>query len=172
MRTLLGPDVLNELIETARAAPPGDLVEVGVYQGGSAVRLAEVAREQKRRLFLFDTFSGIPHALSGIDTHRVGDFSDTSMEAVQALIPDAVLMAGVFPDTLLPEVGPIAVAHIDCDQYESVRACCLHLAPRMVSRGVMIFDDYDVLPGARMAVDDAFGDRVKISREGKARVVF
>jgi hypothetical protein len=36
----------------------------------------------------------------------------------------------------------------------------------------MVFDDYDVLPGARRAVDEAFGERVRISAGGKARVVF
>lgn len=164
--------MLVELVHTARDCPPGDFVEVGVYKGGTAAALAGVAREQGRRIFLFDTFKGIPHANAAIDHHRVGDFADTSLQAVQSAIPDAVFKAGTFPKTLDGDVKQIALAHVDCDQYASVKACCKHLAPLMVPGGVMVFDDYDVLPGAKCAVDEAFGDRVKISKAGKARVTF
>lgn len=171
LESLLSYDVLVELVHTARECPSGDFVEVGVYKGGTAAALAGVAREQGRRIFLFDTFKGMPHASAG-DHHKVGDFADTSLQAVRKAIPHAICKAGVFPQTLSPEVGPIALAHVDCDQYESVKACCTDLAPRMVPGGVMVFDDYDVLPGAKRAVDEVFGDRVTMSREGKARVWF
>jgi hypothetical protein len=170
--TLLRQDVLQELMETARHCPPGDLVEVGVYQGGSAAGLGEVAKEQGRRLFLFDTFAGIPYCDPTIDAHRVGDFSDTSLEGVQAAIPHAICIKGIFPGTLTDDVGPIALAHVDCDQFQSVMDCCLHLSPRMVTGGIMVFDDVDVLPGAKLAVSKVFGDRIKISAQGKARVYF
>lgn len=168
----IAADTISELAETARAAPPGDLVEVGVYKGGSASALAEVAKEQKRRLFLFDTFTGIPIADASVDRHKVGDFSDTSLEDVRAAIPEAIFKPGIFPGTMTDDVGPIGLAHVDCDQYASVQACCTALAPRMVEGGVMVFDDYDVLPGAKRAVDEAFAGRVKISARGKARVYF
>lgn len=171
--SLIGPKELKELESAARAAPPGDLVEVGVYKGGSAAVLGKVAREQGRRLFLFDTFTGIPFRDDGVDHHNVGDFDDTSAEAVQAAVPNAHIREGLFPDTLTDEVGPIALAHIDCDQYRSVRACCQELAPRMVRGGVMVFDDPNVLPGAALAVRESFdGDRIRISDTGKWRVYF
>lgn len=171
--SLIRHDVLCELGELAKFCPAGDFVEVGVYKGGSATMLAQVAREQKRRLFLFDTFTGIPvrNEAKG-DSHRVGDFSDTSVDAVRAAIPDAIIVQGIFPCTLTDDVGPIALAHIDCDQYDSVRSCCIRLGPRMVAGGVMVFDDYDVLDGAKAAVDECFPGRVVISYQGKARVVF
>jgi O-methyltransferase len=161
-------------MDAARAAPLGDLVEVGVYQGGSACALAEVAKEQNRRLYLFDTFSGIPHADPAKDYHKVGDFGDVDLEALRAALPDAVIVVGVFPSTLkyVPELGPIALAHIDCDQYASVSACCAWLDSKMAPGGVMVFDDYDVLPGAAQAVEAYFPGRVRMSKEGKARVYF
>jgi O-methyltransferase len=168
----IAADAINELADAARAAPAGDLVEVGVYRGGSAEALMGVAREQGRRLFLFDTFTGIPIADPKHDRHKVGDFGDTSLDAVQAALPDAIFKPGVFPWTLTDEVGPIGLAHIDCDQYASVESCCVNLAPRMVKGGVMVFDDYDVLPGAKQAVEEAFAGRVVISKRGKARVYF
>jgi O-methyltransferase len=169
---VISADTVTELVETARAAPAGDLVEVGVYKGGSASRLMEVAREQGRRLFLFDTFTGIPIADPQVDQHKVGDFGDTSLEAVRAAIPGAIFKPGIFPGTLTDEVGPIGLAHIDCDQYASVQACCSALAPRMAPGGVMVFDDYDALLGAARAVQEAFAGRVVISPRGKARVFF
>lgn len=168
----IAADTINELVEAARRAPPGDLVEVGVYKGGSASGLMDVAREQGRRLFLFDTFTGIPIADAEVDRHKVGDFGDTSLDAVRAALPDAIFKPGIFPGTLTDDVGPIALAHVDCDQHASVSACCTTLAARMVEGGVMVFDDYDVLPGAKQAVEEAFAGRVVISPRGKARVYF
>jgi len=171
--SVIAPDLLDELIREAEGAPPGDFVEVGVYRGGSAKRLAEVARRTGRRLFLFDTFTGIPMQREGVDHHKIGDFGDTSLAEVQREIPDAIFKVGLFPVTLDDDVGPIAFAHVDCDQYDSVFACCVELAPRMVSGGVIVFDDPGCLEGASQAVRDAIGmDRVEYSRLGKWRVRF
>lgn len=170
--SVIPPDTLADLYAAAREAPPGDFVEVGVYKGGSARGLAEIAQAGARRLFLFDTFRGIPHADPKIDRHKVGDFGDTSVELVRQAVPTAIIREGLFPDTMDDDVGPIALAHVDCDQYASVKACCEVLGPRMVPGGLMVFDDYDCLLGAKLAVDEAFGSRVWFSRCGKARVTF
>lgn len=171
--SLLSAEVIQELVDEARRVPAGDFVEVGVYKGGSAVHLAAVAREQARRLFLFDTFEGMPFQLPGVDDHKVGDFGDTSLADVQATIPDAHFRVGVFPETLTDDVGPIALAHVDCDQYRSVKDCCERLAPRMVEGGVMIFDDPGCLDSATRAVREAFpAHRVEVSPQGKWRVRF
>lgn len=172
---LVSEDALNELAQAAWRAPAGDFVEVGVYKGGSAWVLGGVARERGRALWLFDTFAGMPHA-EPLDVHQKGEFADTSAEAVQRAIPDARLVVGVFPKTLKEAeaegLARIALAHIDCDQYRSVRACCERLAPLMAPGGLMVFDDYVPLAGARKAVDEAFGARVRVSPAGRAWVHF
>jgi O-methyltransferase len=170
--SVIPPRVMKELADSARGAPEGDFVEVGVYKGGSAAALAEVAREQGRRLFLFDTFCGIPFQDPQRDRHKVGDFGDTSLEAVQRAIPDAICVKGIFPQSMIDGIGPIALAHIDCDQYQSVRDCCLTLAPLMRDGGIMIFDDCDALPGAAAAVREVFAERIEVSAQGKTRVRF
>jgi predicted O-methyltransferase YrrM len=143
--------------------PPGDFVEVGVYKGGSAAELAKVAKEQGRVLWLFDTFTGTPceHALDS--HHKIGDFSDTSVEAVRQLIPGAKFVVGDCRETLKGKSAraKIAFAHIDCDQYESVRACIRELGPRMAPGGVMWFDDYRCTNGATYAVDELLGGRIE-----------
>jgi O-methyltransferase len=153
--SLIDHTVLARLADIAASAPPGAFVEVGVYRGGSAAVLLKVAQAQSRALYLFDTFTGIPYADAAKgDTHQPGDFSDTSLEAVGRACPGAILCPGVFPETLPAGMAPIAFAHIDCDQYQSVRGAAEALEPLMVIGGVMIFDDYGHLAGATRAVHD------------------
>jgi O-methyltransferase len=147
--------------QIARWTPPGCFVEVGVYKGGSAWFLAEVARSRGSKLHLFDTFSGIPFADSK-DDNGVGDFGDTSVNEVRALIPDAVFHVGVFPLTLPDDLNNIAFVHCDCDQYQSVRSVIRRLWPRMVPGGIMVFDDMDTAGGNR-AITEAFGDRMHLT---------
>jgi hypothetical protein len=169
--SVINAECLHELRREAEAAPAGNFVEVGVYRGGSAQHLYEVACATGRQLYLYDTFAGMPFR-DAIDVHPVGDFGDTSLTYLRKVLPLAIICVGTFPQTL-GYTGPIALAHVDCDQYRSVRDACVTLAPRMVAGGVMVFDDYNELPGARLAVDEVFGDRVEISpATGKARVRF
>ena len=58
--SLLSPEQLEDLAQLARSAPAGAFVEVGVYRGGSARVLCDIAQEQGRTLYLFDTFAGHP----------------------------------------------------------------------------------------------------------------
>lgn len=159
------PDI-NIMANIASVSPPGSFIEIGVYQGGSAFVLDYLAQSQNRALHLFDTFSGMPEK-SGIDMHELGDFSDTSLDLVKKHIPEAIYHVGIFPDTLPTWLQGIAFAHIDCDQYESVKAACLLLPRRMVRSGIMYFDDYGCLAGATQAVDEVLPSRI-ILQNGKA----
>jgi O-methyltransferase len=102
------------------------------------------------------------------DRHQVGDFADTSYDAVRALIPDAIFVQGVFPGSLgglrLP---PLAFVHVDADQYDSLAAAIQVFPPLMVTGGAMLFDDYGVLPGATEAVRD-WGAPIERTRNEKA----
>src|SRR5262245_43443880 len=62
----------------------GDIWECGVYKGGTAAMLAAFLRDNNvdKKLFLFDTFTGMPSTDSTKDMHQQGDFSDTSVESV------------------------------------------------------------------------------------------
>lgn len=171
--SLIGHAILAEMVEMARSTPGGNWVEVGVYKGGSAERLAAAAQEQGRRLWLFDTFTGMPEWTEGLDIRPVGHFGDTSLEAVRALVGYGEFVVGDARETLqATATGPLAFAHVDCDNYASVRACILELTSRMVRGGVIWFDDYDCLAGARQAVDELMGDRIEPHPCGKYFVRF
>jgi O-methyltransferase len=163
--SLVGEETIRDMLHTARSTPPGCFVEVGVYKGGTGWFLARLSMDQHRRLYLYDTFSGIPYE-DAIDPHHIGDFADTSFEAVRALIPRAITIPGVFPNSAVP-MPPIAFAHLDCDQYRSVKESADYLIPRMVPKGVIWFDDSPCLAGAHKAAVELFGDRLQLSETGK-----
>ncbi len=84
----------------------GDIVECGVYKGGTAAMIAKVIRESgaTKKFFLFDTFSGMPKTDLSRDLHKEGDFADTSAEEVEAFVNApgiAVLRKGFIPDTFM-----------------------------------------------------------------------
>jgi len=170
--SLVGPHVIECLIDTASKTPKGCFVEVGVYKGGTAWHLAKLANEQQREIFLFDTFTGIPYK-GEFDQVTVGTFNETSLEEVQKAIPYAKIVQGIFPQSAksidFPEV---AFAHLDCDQYQSIKDAALFLSPFMVKGGIMWFDDYGCLEGASKAVDELFAGRIEGSVVGKSFVKF
>ncbi|MFA6125413.1 TylF/MycF/NovP-related O-methyltransferase [Sphingomonas sp.] len=157
--SVINPVTLAQLYLVASCTPPGIFVELGVYKGGSARILADVAESQGRELHLFDTFTGMPFQHTG-DSHKVGDFADTDESSVRALIPSAIFHVGVFPQTMPGNLKPIAFCHIDADQYQSYVDAIALFSPLMVKGGIMWFDDCDSLESATKAVNEAFGDRV------------
>jgi O-methyltransferase len=141
----------------------GDLAEVGVYRGGTARLLAEMA--PARVVHLFDTFEGMPETDGRRDLHRQGDFADTSLDAVKAFlapVSNVRFHPGFFPETAAPvRDARFRFVHCDADIHRSVTDCCEFFHPRLVPGGVMVFDDYGFrsCPGARTAVDEFFRDR-------------
>jgi Macrocin-O-methyltransferase (TylF) len=171
--SLVGEGVINGMLEVLDTVGDGCIVEVGCYKGGTAYFLDRWARSHDRAVFLYDTFTGIPYAGSD-DSHRVGDFSDTSAESVRVLIPHATVVEGVFPASAVP-MPPVAFVHIDVDQYQSYIDTCTYLGPHMAPGGVMWFDDANCLPSAGRAVHELYGDRIernKLSGQDKWYVRF
>lgn len=149
----------DAMVELATKTPPGNFLEVGVYKGGTATLLYELTEQQHRKLFLYDTFTGMPYK-SAVDEHEIGDLADTSVEEVRQYCPNAVIVPGIFPHSAV-DMGPIAFAHIDCDQYQAHVESIEFLLPKMVKGGVIWFDDSTALYGARLAVMSLLGDTVK-----------
>lgn len=149
---------LEAMVALAKTAPPGCFVEVGVFHGGSAQLLYEVAMMQAREIHLFDTFVGTPFYTDGLDQHKLGaEFADPEApKNIRSLMPMAHLHVGVYPDTHPEDLQDIAFIHCDCDQYLSYRAVIDRLWPLVVVGGFLLFDDYPYLPGAKKAVNESF----------------
>jgi O-methyltransferase len=173
--TGLRPQSLYTLVHFLKEAMHlgGDVVECGVWRGGSARLLREeVLREgAAKKLYLFDSFEGMAAVDSEQDRHNVGDFRDTSLEHVQSFVAGAkgddprgvaVFRKGWIPETFDGlDSMKVCFAHIDLDLYQSILDSLAFVYPRLASRGVIVFDDYGFAscPGARRAVDEFFDDK-------------
>lgn len=143
----------------------GDVMEAGVFQGGTAklIRTA-IGNRTDRKFYLFDSFEGM-RQVSKVDRHSAGDFSDTSLEAVRAVVgsePFIDYRKGWVPETFAGlEQSRFCFAHIDLDLYQGVLDCLSFVYPRLSSGGAIVFDDYGFAscPGARRAVDEFFADK-------------
>mgnify|MGYP004628418921 CR=1 FL=1 len=90
---------------------PGDVAELGVYQGAFAAEINRLFPE--RRLWLFDTFEGFHARDLAIEEERTGvktqrrSFADTTIELVRSRLPHpemARFVKGYFPESLDFEV--------------------------------------------------------------------
>jgi hypothetical protein len=156
--SIVSANNLQAMQALAETAPLGCFVEVGVYKGGSASVLYNVAIRQGRELHLFDTFTGTPCSIDGLDPHKVDDefAAPNAPKAIGYWMPAAKLHIGIYPATHPAELADIAFIHCDCDQYESYRAVIEKMWPLVVHEGILLFDDYPYLPGAKKAVEETF----------------
>lgn len=142
----------------------GDVWECGVYKGGTAAMFAALLHDKmpSKKLFLFDTFEGMPETTLAKDIHAKGDFGDTCVETVAAYVgcPEITeVRKGFIPSTFKGlEFAQIAFAHIDVDIYQSILDSLAFIWPRLSRGGLIVFDDYGwpSCPGARAAVDEFF----------------
>jgi O-methyltransferase len=160
----------------------GDFIECGVFRGGTALLLARTIPKGAKKLWLFDSFEGLSEASQKKgDFYRQGDFSQTSFEAVTDLLSpfanQVTLRKGWIPASFAGlEQLQFSFAHIDVDIYDPALACCEFVYPRLVSGGVMMFDDYGypACRGERNAVDEYFSDKsqpVIVLPSGQALVI-
>ncbi len=130
---------------------PGDLIEVGVWRGGTGALIAHRARalDGRRKVYLCDTFSGVVKVSAQDSTYRGGEHADTSEAHVRELlsqleIDNAVILSGIFPDAHMEAVRDktFCFVHIDVDVYQSAKEVFEFVWPRVPIGGVVVFDDY------------------------------
>jgi hypothetical protein len=130
----------------------GDLAEVGVYQGGSALVMAKAMAGHKT-LHLFDTFAGLPDSIP--DSHHKGEFACSLKEVTRNLLGYKVQFhPGVFPATSYGSV--YACVHLDGDLYRTTLDGIDFFLPRLVPGGCIVFDDYNwpSCPGVNQAIEE------------------
>lgn len=150
---------------------PGDLVETGVWRGGSAIFMRAMLKRlgvTDRTVWAADSFEGLPapdpkrSPLAGeADLSRLS-FLKVSLEQVRAnfrrfsLLDDQVcFLKGWFKDTLAAApIERISILRLDGDLYESTMDALVPLYPKVSPGGYVIVDDYYSWPGCRRAVDE------------------
>ena len=89
-------------------ANEGDVLECGVFRGGTALLQALTmharASRHHRMLHLFESFEGMPETVQGVDRLKRGDLSGTSVTRVEGLLkafPFAEVHPGFIPATFV-----------------------------------------------------------------------
>lgn len=158
----------------------GDIVECGVWKGGSTMLAALTLMElgiTNRNLYLFDTFAGMSEPSDkDVNIHGssakgkwhtllrgvINEWDYASLEEVKQNMyttgypkEKISFVVGKVEDTI-PQAAPdkIAILRLDTDWYESTKHELDNLFPRLVQGGVLIIDDYGHWQGARRAVDE------------------
>lgn len=158
----------EKILELAREAVlrEGDFVELGCYKGDTSLLLAEILRGSGKRLWIYDSFEGLPEkgaedvSVMGED-FKGGELLVTRREVkerfLRAGLPVPVIKKAWFNELLdldLPE--KISFAFLDGDFYESIRDSLRLIENKMVPGGVIIVHDYEnpALPGVLRAVSE------------------
>ena len=162
----------------------GDVVECGVWRGGTAIAAALVleALGSKRKIWLYDTFAGMAapkEADVRVDTGQAAaskhasmqrqdhnEWAYCSLEDVKANVRAAGIsdeqvrfVEGDVLETLSDAANlpaKISVLRLDTDWYESTKKELEVLYPRVAEGGVLIVDDYGRWKGAQQATDEYF----------------
>jgi O-methyltransferase len=167
-------NVRNCLTTVIRDGVLGDVIETGVWRGGTCIFMKGVldAFGEKRTVWVADSFEGVPrpdparYPADAAEVRPEGfwkfDQLAVSLETVQhnfrryGLLDDRVkFLKGWFKDTLpVAPIGPLALMRLDGDLYESTMDALQALYPKLVPGGYCLVDDYGGIPACAKAVDD------------------
>lgn len=157
---------------------PGDLIETGVWRGGACIYMRGIlaaSGDQKRRVFVADSFRGLPPpnaedypADEGDQHHQMmqlavsRDQVEENFRRYGLLDERVIFLEGWFKDTLpSAPIEALGLLRLDGDMYESTMDALNALYGKVSPGGFVIVDDYVLEPCAQ-AVDD-FRSRHKIS---------
>ncbi|MGQ1785809.1 MULTISPECIES: TylF/MycF/NovP-related O-methyltransferase [unclassified Saccharicrinis] len=140
----------------------GDIAEVGVFKGETAKIIHHLMPD--RRLYLFDSFSGLPTQViredcDGTVRPQTVNFEQTSKDEVEKYIKgnhQIDIREGIFPDTAKGlENNVFSFVHLDADLYQSTLDGLQFFYPRLSPGGSILIHDYNHnWEGVRKAVDD------------------
>jgi hypothetical protein len=141
----------------------GDYLEIGVFQGKSAIVALEYMKQAglERECWFLDTFEGFAYeqAARSADALYYGTHTETSLEQIRNRLSGYervhVEKCDVISDPLPASIKRCALVNIDVDMYEATAAALRRAHPLMVSGGIMMVEDYGHTPlilGAQLAV--------------------
>ncbi len=158
----------ERILELAREAlfVPGDFVEMGCYKGDTSLMLAEILKESEKKLWIYDSFEGLPEKGTEDESVLGENFKGGELFVTKREVKERFLRAGLrvpiikkawFCDLTshdLPE--KIAFAFLDGDFYESISDSLKLVTPKMSPGGILVVHDFTnpALPGVKRAVDE------------------
>ncbi len=142
---------LWQLVKETAKLDSGAVLEVGVWRGGTGSIIAKQSKISgiKEVVYLCDTFTGIVKAGEKDSTYVGGEHTETSVEIVVELLKklnldNVKILKGMFPEesSHLVMDTTFRFCHIDVDVYQSAKDILEWVWPKMVSGGMVVFDDY------------------------------
>jgi O-methyltransferase len=159
------------LAEALLSIPPeteGGVVECGVWKGASSASLSLVCDLVGRKLWVCDSFAGLPdegmQRHTGMHTgvygyYRPGMFTG-SLDEVKRHIAQygapgvCQYVTGFFEESLAAVPGPLAMAFLDVDLAGSTRDCLRQLWPKLAEGATVYCDDAGDLDVVKVYFDE------------------
>ena len=160
--------IIRNLEKVLAADVPGDIVELGCYNGTTSLFIARVLRLQdaSRGFHVYDSFQGLPEKAAqdsspAGEQFKAGELTASKNKFIQHFRQAGLALPVIhkcwFSD-LTPVDTPdkIALAFLDGDFYDSIRDSLRVIETKLSPGSVVLVDDYqsEALPGARKAVDE------------------
>lgn len=175
--TMIGLDGLNNiqfcLEDVIQNNIPGDVIETGVWRGGSVIFMRAILKEHNinnRTVWVADSFQGLPepdskkypHDNYGFNVRETNKILGISLDTVRnnfakynLLDSQVRFLQGWFKDTLpTAPISQLAVLRLDGDYYESTMDALNALYPKLSVGGYIIIDDYVAMDACARAVED------------------
>jgi len=162
-------------IKSIFSIPPevqGCLIEAGCYKGGGTAKLSLVAKITDRKLFVFDSFQGIPKHNESHTSNIFGaeaEFPEGSWRGGLPEVQEAVAKYGEpsvveyrrgwFEDTMPEFKEKAAAVFLDVDLASSTRTCLRYLYPLLSSKGVLFSHDGHLPLVIKVYGDNAFWEK-------------
>lgn len=171
--SMSGIQVLNKLNTIAQDVVnrkiPGDFVECGVCNGGSAAAIACALRDTERKVWLYDSFMGMP-ATKEVDGQVAATYVGACVGAEEKVRQamqisrfseeNYKIQKGWFEETFkTPLPQTVSLLHIDADWYDSVTLSLNTFYDLVPDGGVIILDDFGHWEGCREAFYDFIAQR-------------
>ncbi len=161
----------------------GDVVECGIWRGGSSMIAAITMRKLhnlQKKIYLYDTYAGMTkpskfdksvgsdnHATDYWNKNKSGDINKwcySSLDEVKSNLyktgypKNKLLFIEGDVEKTIPKIIPkkISLLRLDTDWYKSTYHELNYLYPLLTPGGVLILDDYGHWRGARRATDEYF----------------
>jgi hypothetical protein len=173
----------KSVIYMVRNNIPGDIVECGVWKGGSSMMAAYTLlhlNDTGRHLYLYDTYTGMAEpgeadstygnsALNTWKKKQKGDINEWCYSPVEEVENNLArtnypkdklhFVKGKVEDSI-PGTIPktIGILRLDTDWYSSTKHEMNHLYPLVSKGGVVIIDDYGYWEGSKKALIEYFAE--------------
>jgi O-methyltransferase len=156
------------------SVPPGvegDVIECGAFKGASSASLSLACALVKRKLWICDSFAGLPEGepditrqyshLKVYGRYAAGEYAGSLAEVrgnVQRYgnIGQCEFVVGLFAESLRGIPSKFVFAFVDVDLTSSMKDCIAHIWPRLADEGLIYTDDSCDMEVVRVWFDEAW----------------